>query len=61
MKHLVVEEGNTIWDVVNAMKANVTVIFPSGCYLRKDGKFDIIFDYYDPEEDSWVEDEDEDD
>ena len=46
-----VEEGDTIWDVAVRMREGVTVLFPMGCYLRSDGRFDIISDYYDPEED----------
>jgi hypothetical protein len=47
-----IEPGDTIWDIVVDMKyRNTTVLMPAGCYLRADGRFDIIEDYYDPEED----------
>ena len=57
MKYVEVRSGDTIWDVVTAMKNNCTVLFPLGSYLRADGYFEVIEDHYDPEEDHYDEDE----
>jgi hypothetical protein len=46
-----VQEGDTMWKIVNMMKyGNLTVLFPLGCYLRSDGYYDIVEDWFDPEE-----------
>lgn len=43
MKYYIVKKGDAIWDVVNLMVyKDFVVLFPVGCYLGRDGFFDVV-------------------